>query len=103
MPLGPHFMYECKQLTPLVCEYPLPIAQRAARGGKKHTQNEHKKSKKMVKNVLKKGTPKSDYFVVFWGLGPRRSRVVPKNLRSTLQGQILSKFVHQMVRGIIFL
>ena len=83
----------------------VPLAQKNGRREvyKTRQKTSIRKVRQYVKNVPKKGTPKSDLFVVFGVWGQRRSRVVPKTLPSTLQGQTFLKIWQKVVGGIGFL
>ena len=48
-----------------------------------------------VKYVIKNRVNKLDFFVVFWGLGPKVPQGGPRDSPGTPEGQELSKFVQK--------
>ena len=58
----------------------MPLAQKNGRRDvyKTRQKTSIRKVRTYVQNVPKKGTPKSDFFDVFWGLGPKALQGGPK-------------------------
>ena len=82
----------------------VPLAQKVGRREvyKTRQKTSIRKVIKSVKNVLKKGTPKSGFLGVFRGLEPKASQGGPKDPPEDFQTQIWSTFVQKRIAELYF-